>query len=62
MANHPFIADNTIPGLGASELARLMGAGYVIGFGGLKSEARPKARRSLMGLLRKLAGFRTSAR
>ena len=62
MANHPFIADNTIPGLGASDLARLMGAGYVIGFGGLKSEARPKARRSLMGLLRKLAGFRSSAR
>ena len=62
MANHPFIADNTIPGLGASDLARLMGAGYVVGFGGLKSEARPKARRSLMGLLRKLAGFRSSAR
>ncbi len=61
MADHPFIADNTIPGLGASDLARLMGAGYVIGFGGLKSEARPKARRSLMGLLRKLAGFRSSA-
>ncbi len=62
MANHPFIADPTIPGLGASDLARLMGAGYVVGFGGLKSEARPKARRSLMGLLRKLAGFRSSAR
>ncbi len=60
--NQPFIADNTIPGLGASDLARLMGAGYVIGFGGLKSEARPKARRSLVGLLRKLAGFRSSAR
>ncbi len=62
MANHPFIADPTIPGLGASDLARLMGAGYVIGFGGLKRETRPKARRSLMGLLRKLAGFRSSAR
>ncbi len=62
MANHPFIVDNTIPGLGASDLARLMGAGYVIGFGGLKSEARPKARRSLMGLLRKLAARRPGAR
>ena len=61
MANHPFIVDNTIPGLGASDLARLMGATYVIGFGGLRSEARPKARRSLMGLLRKLAGSRSSA-
>ncbi len=60
--NQPFIADNTIPGLGASDLARLMGAGYVIGFGGLKSEARPKARRSLKGLLRKLAELRPSAR
>ena len=62
MTNQPFIVDNTIPGLGASDLARLMGAGYVVGFGGLKSEARPKARRSLLGLLRKLAEFRSSAR
>ena len=68
MANHPFIVDNTIPGLGASDLARLMGATYVIGFGGLGGlgghggETRPKARRSLMGLLRKLAGLRPSAR
>ncbi len=62
MANQPFIVDPTIPGLGASDLARLMGAGYVIGFGGLKSEARPKARRSLMGLLRKLAALRPGAR
>ena len=62
MANQRFIVDNTIPGLGASDLARLMGAGYVIGFGGLKSEARPKARRSLKGLLRKLAELRPSAR
>jgi sugar phosphate isomerase/epimerase len=65
MANQPFIVDNTIPGLGASDLARLMGAGYVVGFGGLKSpggQTRPKARRSLLGLLRKLAEFRRSAR
>ncbi len=62
MANQPFIVDNTIPGLGASDLARLMGATYVIGFGGIKSQPRPKARRSLMGLLRKHTGFRSSAR
>ncbi len=59
MANHPFIVDNTIPGLGASDLARLMGNGYVIGFGGMKSAAKPKARRPLMGLLRRLANFRS---
>jgi hypothetical protein len=65
MANHPFIVDNTIPGLGASDLARLMGAGYVIGFGGIGGpggRTRPKARRSLMGLLRKLAARRPGAR
>ncbi len=58
MAKHPFIVDNTIPGLGASDLARLMGAGYVIGFGGLENQPRPKARRSLMSLLRKLGTLR----
>ncbi len=62
MAKHPLIADNTSPGLGASDLARLMGAGYVIGFGGLRSEPRPKARRSFMGLLRKFAARRSGAR
>ena len=62
MAKHPFVVDNTIPGLGASDLARLMGAGYVVGFGGISGQTRPKARRSLKGLLRKLAGFRSSAR
>ncbi len=58
MAKHPFIADHTPPGLGASDLASMMGAGLVIGFGGLKTESQPKARRSLAGLLRKLAGLR----
>ena len=68
MANQPFIVDNTIPGLGASDLARLMGAGYVIGFGGLGGvggvggKTRPKARRALMGLLRKAAALRPGAR
>ncbi len=64
MAKQPFIADNPLPGLGASDLARLMGAGYVIGFGGLgglggiKGQPRPKARRALGALLRKLAALR----
>ncbi|MEE8505599.1 MAG: hypothetical protein V3S40_05175 [Kiloniellales bacterium] len=40
MANHPIIADNTIRGLGASDLARLMGTTYVIGFGGLGGKTR----------------------
>ncbi len=35
MANNPFIVDNTIPGLGASDLANLLGATYVMGFGAL---------------------------
>ncbi len=61
MAKQPIIADNPIPGLGASDLARLMGAGYVVGFvglGGNKGQPRPKARRSLRALLRKLAALR----
>ena len=57
MANHPFNADTTTPSLGATDLANLMGAGLVIGFGGLKgqTQTQPKPRRSLMSLLRKLA-------
>lgn len=58
MANTPFIVDNTIPGLGASDLARLMGNGLVIGFGGLAGPARPGARRSLRNALRKLGTLR----
>ncbi len=58
MAKQPFIADPTIPGLGASDLARLMGTTCGTGFGG---KTRPKARRSLKSLLRKLAGLRASA-
>ncbi|MHA1151727.1 MAG: hypothetical protein ACTSQ7_03515 [Alphaproteobacteria bacterium] len=61
MVKHPFVANNTSPGLGAGDLASMMGAGFVIGFGGLRNEPRPKARRSLKDLLRKLAGFRSSA-
>ncbi len=58
MANNPFIADNTIPGLGASDLASMMGATYVIGFGALARDARPTARRSLRETLRKLGALR----
>jgi hypothetical protein len=62
MTNHRFNAPTTTPSLGATDLANLMGAGFVIGFGGLGGETKPKARRSLMGLLRKLAAFRPGAR
>ncbi len=55
MAKHPFNGDTAMPGLGAGDLANIMGAGLVIGFGGLESQTQPKPRRSLMGLLRKLA-------
>jgi hypothetical protein len=57
MANHPFTADTTTPSLGASDLANIMGAGLVIGFGGLQTQGQTqtKPRRSLMSLLRKLA-------
>lgn len=44
MANNPFIIDNTIPGLGASDLASMVGATYVLGFGALAHHARPNAR------------------
>ncbi len=54
MAKNPFIVDNTIPGLGASDLASMMGATYVLGFGALAHGARPGARRSLRKSLRKL--------
>jgi hypothetical protein len=41
----------------------MMGAGFVIGFGGLKNAGpAPKARHSLTRLLRKLTGFRSGAR
>ncbi len=62
MANNPFIVDNTIPGLGASDLANMVGATYVLGFGALSRPAHPNARpaaqpiarRSLWATLRNL--------
>ncbi|MFB3094796.1 MAG: hypothetical protein ACE10O_02935 [Candidatus Acidiferrales bacterium] len=54
MANNPFMVDDTIPGLGASDLARLMGATYVIGFGALAGTTKPGMLRALRRALRKL--------
>ncbi len=58
MANNPFTVDNTIPGLGASDLANLMGATYVIGFGALAGTAKPGKLRALRQALRKLGALR----
>ncbi len=58
MANNPFIVDNTIPGLGASDLANLMGATYVIGFGALAGTAKPGKLPNLRRTLRKLGALR----
>ena len=58
MANNPFIVDNTIPGLGASDLARLIGATYVIGFGGLAGTTKPGMLRALRRALRRLGRLR----
>ncbi len=65
MTNHRFNTDTTAPSLGATDLANMMGAGFVVGFGGLGGlggETKPKARRSFMGLLRKLAALKPGAR
>ena len=65
MANNPFTTTTTTatatPSLGATDLAGIMGAGFVIAFGGHMYETRPKARRSLLALLRKLVTFRSGA-
>ena len=58
MANNPFIVDNTIPGLGASDLANLVGATYVLGFGALSGTAKPGKLRALRRALRKLGTLR----
>ncbi len=58
MANNPFIVDTTIPGLGASELANLMGATYVMGFGALAGTTKPGMLRALRRALRKLGALR----
>jgi hypothetical protein len=58
MANNPFIADNTIPGLGASDLANLVGATYVMGFAALAGTTKPGKLPLLRRALRKLGALR----
>ncbi len=58
MANNPFIVDNTIPGLGASDLASLIGATYVAGFGALAQTTAPGKLPILRRALRKLGALR----
>ena len=63
MANNPFIVDNTIPGLGASDLANLVGATYVLGFaalsgGDLAGTGKPGKLRAIRRALRKLGALR----
>ncbi len=58
MANNPFIVDNTIPGLGASDLANLVGATYVMGFAALAGTTKPGTLHALRRALRKLGALR----
>jgi hypothetical protein len=60
MANHPFNTYTTTPSLGATDLANIMGAGFVVGFGGfggLETRHQPKTRRPLKGLFGRLAAL-----
>ncbi len=58
MANTPFVIDNTIPGLGASDLASLIGGTYVTGFAALSgSRGERKAgvlKRAFRGVYREV--------
>ena len=58
MSNTPFIADNTTPGLGASDLASLMGATYVAGFGALAGAGEPGKLPALRRALGRLGALR----
>ncbi len=58
MASSPFIVDNTSPGLGASDLANLIGATYVAGFAALDGTTEPGTLPILRRALRKLGAFR----
>ncbi len=58
MANNPFIVDNTIPGLGASDLASLIGATYVAGIGALAGTTAPGKLPILRRALRRLGALR----
>ncbi len=58
MSKHRFIADNTIPGLGASDLARLIGGTYVMGIEALAGAGRHNKpgslRRAFRGVYREI--------
>ncbi len=58
MTSNSFIADKTIPGLGASDLANLIGATYVAGFGALAGTTQPGKLPILRRALRKLGTLR----
>lgn len=58
MANNSFIDDNTSPGLGASDLASLIGATYVAGFAALAGTTEPGTLPILRRALRKLGALR----
>ncbi len=58
MANNPFIVDSTIPGLGASDLASLIGATNVAGFGALAGTTTPGNLPIVRRALRKLGALR----
>ncbi len=58
MTSNSFIADNTIPGLGASDVASLIGATYVAGFGALAGTTQPGKLPILRRALRKLGTLR----
>ncbi len=58
MASSSFIVDSTIPGLGASDLANLIGATYVAGFAALDGTTEPGTLPILRRALRKLGGFK----
>ncbi len=58
MANNSFIADNTSPGLGPSDLASLIGSTYVAGFTALARTTEPGTLPILRRALRKLGALR----
>ncbi len=58
MTSNSFIVDDTVPGLGASDLASLIGATYVAGFGALAGTTQPGKLRALRRALRRLGALR----
>ncbi len=58
MTSNSSIVNNTTPGLGASDLASLIGATYVGGFGALAGTTQPGKLPILRRALRKLGTLR----